>query len=118
MIEQLVNLLAAAGQRAGTALHHDIQVTGRADKNKTIQVRLALAGVVSKKIALEKKSGDRYESQVDAIERGAGWLWRCGAGVQLYGRTRRRGHGPARVQKARIQPAPPPPYTPLPGERR
>ena len=34
-----------------------IQITGNADKNKAIQVRLTLSGVVARKLAQEKKTG-------------------------------------------------------------
>ena len=35
-------------------------INGGADKNKAIQVRLTLSGVVSKKLALEKKTGGTF----------------------------------------------------------
>jgi len=57
LIEQLVNLLAALANEPELLSTNQIQVTGSADKNKTIQVRLTLSGVVTKKLALEKKSG-------------------------------------------------------------
>ena len=57
LIEQLVNLLAALANEPQALSTNDIQINGTADKNKTIQVRLSLSGVVSKKIAQEKKSG-------------------------------------------------------------
>ena len=57
LIEQLVNLLAALANEPELLSTNEIQVTGGADKNKTIQVRLTLSGVVSKKLAQEKKTG-------------------------------------------------------------
>jgi hypothetical protein len=57
LIEQLVNLLAALANEPELLSTNEIQVTGGPDKNKTIQVRLTLSGVVSKKLALEKKTG-------------------------------------------------------------
>ena len=57
LIEQLVNLLAALANEPELLSTNQIQVTGSADKSKTIQVRLTLSGVVTKKLALEKKSG-------------------------------------------------------------
>jgi hypothetical protein len=57
LIEQLVNLLAALANQPELLSTSEIQVTGGADKNKTIQVRLTLSGVVSRKLALEKKTG-------------------------------------------------------------
>ena len=57
LIEQLVNLLAALANEPEMLSTNEIQVTGGPDKNKTIQVRLTLSGVVSKKLAQEKKTG-------------------------------------------------------------
>ncbi len=57
LIEQLVNLLAALANEPELLSTNQIQITGGPDKKKTIQVRLTLSGVVSKKLALEKKSG-------------------------------------------------------------
>ena len=57
LIEQLVNLLAALANEPQALSTNDIQITGGPDKNKVIQVRLSLSGVVSKKIAQEKKPG-------------------------------------------------------------
>jgi hypothetical protein len=57
LIEQLVNLLAALANEPELLSTNQIQITGGADKNKTIQVRLTLSGVVPKKLALEKKTG-------------------------------------------------------------
>jgi Type II secretion system (T2SS), protein M subtype b len=57
LIEQLVNLLAALATQPELISTNQIQVTGNADKNKIVQVRLTLSGVVAKKLAQEKKSG-------------------------------------------------------------
>ena len=57
MIEQLVNLMAALATQPELVSTNQIQITGNADKNKTIQVRLTLSGVVSRKLAQEKKTG-------------------------------------------------------------
>jgi hypothetical protein len=57
MIEQLVNLLAALATQPELISTNQIQITGNADKNKIIQVRLTLSGVVARKLALEKKTG-------------------------------------------------------------
>jgi Type II secretion system (T2SS), protein M subtype b len=57
LIEQLVNLLAALATQPELVSTNQIQITGGPDKNKTIQVRLTLSGVVPKKLALEKKAG-------------------------------------------------------------
>ena len=57
LIEQLVNLLAALANEPELLSTNQIQITGGPDKNKAIQVRLTLSGVVPKKLALEKKIG-------------------------------------------------------------
>ena len=57
LIEQLVNLLAALANEPELLSTNQIQINGGTDKNKVIQVRLTLSGVVSKKLALEKKTG-------------------------------------------------------------
>jgi len=57
LIEQLVNLLAALANQPELLSTNQIQITGGPDKNKTIQVRLTLSGVVPKKLAQEKKTG-------------------------------------------------------------
>ena len=56
-IEQLVNFLAALANEPELFSTEEINVTGSTDKNKPIQVRLTLAGVVTKKIAQKKKPG-------------------------------------------------------------
>ena len=55
--EQLVNLLAALANEPELLSTNQIQINGGADKNKAIQVRLTLSGVVPRKLALEKKTG-------------------------------------------------------------
>jgi hypothetical protein len=57
LVEQLVNLLTALAMQPELVATNQVQVTGSAEKNKTIQVRLTLSGVVSKKLAQEKKTG-------------------------------------------------------------
>jgi len=57
LIEQLVNLLAGLAAQPELVSTNQIQVNGGPDKNKVIQVRLTLSGVVSKKLAQEKKAG-------------------------------------------------------------
>jgi hypothetical protein len=57
LIEQLVNLLAALAAQPELVSTNQIQVNGGPDKNKLIQVRLTLSGVVAKKLAQEKKAG-------------------------------------------------------------
>jgi hypothetical protein len=57
LIEQLVNLLAALANQPELLSTSEIQITGSADKNKVIQVRLTLSGVVSRKLNQEKKIG-------------------------------------------------------------
>jgi hypothetical protein len=57
LIEQLVNLLAALANEPELLSTNQIQITGGTDKAKIIQVRLTLSGVVSRKLALEKKAG-------------------------------------------------------------
>jgi hypothetical protein len=57
LIEQLVNLLAGLANEPELLSTNQIQITGGADKNKAIQIRLTLSGVVPKKLALEKKTG-------------------------------------------------------------
>lgn len=56
-IEQLVNLLAQIGNEPELLATNQIQITGSTAKEKVLQVRLGLSGVVSKKIAQEKKVG-------------------------------------------------------------
>jgi len=57
MIEQLVNLLASLASQPELIATNEIQITGTNDKNKVIQVRLTLSGVVPRKLAQEKKAG-------------------------------------------------------------
>ena len=56
-IEQLVNLLAQLANEPEMLATNQIQITGSTAKEKMLQVRLGLSGVVSKKIALEKRGG-------------------------------------------------------------
>ena len=57
LIEQLVNLLAALANEPEMLSTNEIQVNGGTDKNKTIQVRLTLSGVVSKKLVPKNTGG-------------------------------------------------------------
>jgi len=59
-IEQLVNLISQLANEPEILATDQIQITGTPDKNKVLQVRLGLSGVVSKKIAQEKKGGTVY----------------------------------------------------------
>jgi hypothetical protein len=59
-IEQLVNLLAQLANEPELIATSQVQVTGGTDKNKVLQVRLGLSGVVAKKIALEKRGGPGF----------------------------------------------------------
>jgi hypothetical protein len=56
-IEQLVNFMAALDQEQQLFSTSEINVTGTTDAKKTIQVRLTVAGVVTKKVATEKRPG-------------------------------------------------------------
>jgi hypothetical protein len=56
-IEQLVNFLAALGNEPDLFSTNQINIDGSPDPKKKIQVRLTLSGVVTKKIAQEKKTG-------------------------------------------------------------
>ena len=60
LIEQLVNLLAALANEPELLSTNETVINGNADKNKVIQVRLTLSGVVSRKLALEKKTGSTF----------------------------------------------------------
>jgi len=57
LIDQLVNLLAALATQPELISTNQIQISGSPDKNKVIQVRLTLSGVVPKKLAQEKRTG-------------------------------------------------------------
>ena len=88
LIEQLVNLLAALANEPEMLSTNEIQVTGGTDKNKTIQVRLTLSGVVSKKLVPRRRPGARCESQTDLVERRAGdrsGLWRRAVAQRVQG---------------------------------
>jgi hypothetical protein len=54
-VEQLVNLLAQLANEPELLATNQIQITGSTAKEKVLQVRLGLSGVVSQKIAKEKK---------------------------------------------------------------
>jgi len=54
-IEQLVNLLADLANRPQILATEEINITGGNDKQKKVQVRLTLSGVVPKKLVPEKK---------------------------------------------------------------
>jgi hypothetical protein len=56
-IEQLVNFMAALDQEQQLFSTSEINVTGTTDAKKAIQVRLTVAGVVTKKVATEKRPG-------------------------------------------------------------
>jgi len=56
-IEQLVNLLAQLANEPEILATNQVQVTGSATKEKMLQVRLGLSGVVSQKVAKEKRGG-------------------------------------------------------------
>ena len=54
-IDQLVNFLAAMANEPELLATDEIQHHGRPDKNKNIQVRLNLSGVVPRKLVPDKK---------------------------------------------------------------
>jgi len=54
-IEQLVNLLADLANRPQLMATQEISISGGNDKKKSVQVRLSLSGVVSKKLVPQKK---------------------------------------------------------------
>jgi Type II secretion system (T2SS), protein M subtype b len=54
-IEQLVNLLAQLANEPEALATNQIQITGSNAKEKILQVRLGISGVVSQKIAKEKR---------------------------------------------------------------
>jgi len=56
-IYQLVNLLAALDAEEQMFSTSEIQITGTTDPKKMIQVRLTVAGAVTKKVATEKRPG-------------------------------------------------------------
>ena len=57
-IEQLVNFLASLANVPQLLSTNQMAINGGTDpKNKSVQVRLSLSGVVAKKIAQEKKTG-------------------------------------------------------------
>jgi len=54
-IEQFVNFMAALANEPQIVATNDIHITGGRDKNKNIQVRLSLSGVVPRKLVPVKK---------------------------------------------------------------
>lgn len=54
-IEQLVNFLAGLANEPQILATNEINVSGGNDKNKNVQVRLSLSGVVPKKLVPDKK---------------------------------------------------------------
>ena len=54
-IEQLVNFLAALTNEPEILATNEINISGGGDKNKNVQVRLSLSGVVPRKLVPEKK---------------------------------------------------------------
>jgi hypothetical protein len=54
-IEQLVNFLAGLADEPEILATNDINIVATNDKNKNVQVRLSLSGVVPKKLVPEKK---------------------------------------------------------------
>jgi hypothetical protein len=54
-VEQLINLLAQLADDPDLVATNQVQITGTTAKEKMLQVRLGLSGVVTKKIAQEKK---------------------------------------------------------------
>ncbi|MBS1857766.1 MAG: hypothetical protein JST11_20520 [Acidobacteria bacterium] len=54
-IEQLINLLAQLADDPDLVATSQVQITGTTAKEKVLQVRLGLSGVVTRKIAQEKK---------------------------------------------------------------
>lgn len=54
-IEELVNFLAAIGDEPQILATNEINISGGNDKNKNVQVRLSLSGVVLKKLVPQKR---------------------------------------------------------------
>jgi hypothetical protein len=54
-IEQLVNFLAQLDSQPEIIATTDIQITGGREKNKTVQVRVSLSGVVARKLVPVRK---------------------------------------------------------------
>jgi hypothetical protein len=59
-IDQLVNFLADLANRPELVSTDDIRVTSANLKDKTVSVRLALSGVVPRKLVPEKKGADSF----------------------------------------------------------
>jgi Tfp pilus assembly protein PilO len=56
-IEQLVNLLASLADQPQILATDDVRISGGTDKKKMVQVRLAVSGIVPRKLLPEKKAG-------------------------------------------------------------
>jgi len=56
-IEQLVNLLASLADQPQILATDDVRISGGTDKKKMVQVRLAVNGIVPRKLLPEKKAG-------------------------------------------------------------
>ena len=54
-IEQLVNFLASLANEPQILATNEINISGGTDKNKNVQVRMSLSGVVPKKLVPERK---------------------------------------------------------------
>jgi hypothetical protein len=54
-IDQFVNFMAALANEPQILATNEIQISGGSDKKKNVQVRLALSGVVPRKLVPEKK---------------------------------------------------------------
>jgi len=59
-IEQLVNFLAAIANQPEVLATNEISISGGNNKNKNLQVRLTLSGVVPKKLLPVKKAGGTF----------------------------------------------------------
>jgi len=59
-IEQLVNLLTAIGNQPQILATNEIHVTGGADKQKRVMVRLSVSAAVPRKLLPEKKGGPAF----------------------------------------------------------
>jgi len=56
-IEELINLLAALADQPQILATDDVRISGGGDKKKKVQVRLAVSGIVRRKLLPEKKAG-------------------------------------------------------------
>ena len=59
-IEQLVNFLAGLANEPQILATNEINVSGGNDKNKNVQVRLSLSGVVLKKLVPERRGAPPF----------------------------------------------------------